>query len=516
MLRRSHSARTHSILSCFEAPPARHSYFSMRGSAVALGFKSLASKINSQAPLGAKESSRFLDALTSSFRKHLDEVHPNQQHDEEQPSAGQDSSKHVVHSSAAMADMHMASMLTNPLFAKSTSPRAKPKPTSQQANSKTGFRITESNIAIDENIDPLNPFESAQSKGHATVDMAATCIWRFRQSLLSLPYENSIVKIHKHKVGARVFSWLINSKFMESQELANSEQFQIGLVWLLMKEGHEELVFRWLEADMRLPRPSSRPIPDSGDDQSSDYFWKRTILYAMVRTKLSQPLRRSSRPANSALSVYFRGADSMHKYHEDAADELVATSRARYALVQALCRGSLHQRTDPSHYDEFVSVHANFRRLHVSSVLRHQLEEFCHAKLQLWHPVRPSADDFYTLTSRETGVGHDRARDLLQRLKDDTPSIIANFTRAAQLSEAAENPKQSQELLCMANKLFPSETTNITESLAHMRSLKSTVRKQEDLEPERQRETPSSKQRRHQQEQQQNSHWLSQYFPATT
>lgn len=479
----------------------------MKGSAVALGFKSLASKINSQAPLGAKESSRLLDALTSSFRKHLDEVHPSQQHDEERPSGRKAPSKHAVHSSAAMADMHMASMLTNSLLAKSSSRPAKFEPE---------LHVTESDLATDGDVDPLKSFESAQLKGHATIGLASTCMRRFRKSLSGLSYGKSLAKIQEHKVGTRVFSWLINSECMESQELSDSDQFKTGLVWLLVNEGHEEMVFRWLEADVRLPRPSSRPSLDSRGDQSRDDFWKRAVLEAMVRTKIYQP----SRPgcADGALAVYFRGVDSMFQHREVESVRLRATTRTRHYLVQRLCRGSLLPNTDPSLYDKFVCVHARSRYLFESSSMAYKMDEFCHAKLRLWHPTRPSADDFYTLTSRYShhGAGLDEVRAVLQNTKDDTWTIIQHFTRAAQLSEAGGISKQAQKLLSMALEMYPTNAEEITRSLAYMRSLNSTVLKQGDLKPEQQRKTPSDKQRQKQQEREQNSHWLSQYFPATT
>ena len=104
----------------------------MKGSAVSQSFRVLASKINNQAPLGQRESNRLLNALTSSFRKHLDEVHPSRLHEDTKRSAVKDgpesTHRHAFPSSITLADQHMASVLTNPLLVKTPGSQAHPKP----------------------------------------------------------------------------------------------------------------------------------------------------------------------------------------------------------------------------------------------------------------------------------------------------------------------------------------------------------------------------------------------------
>ncbi|KAK0914478.1 hypothetical protein LTR57_013921 [Friedmanniomyces endolithicus] len=94
---------------------------SMKGSTVLRSWKDWASKLHPQLPLSPKESHRLLTALTGSFRRHLDEVHPTTAPDSKLKLGAVSvltTSPHAIHSSAISADKHLASVLTNPLLNK--------------------------------------------------------------------------------------------------------------------------------------------------------------------------------------------------------------------------------------------------------------------------------------------------------------------------------------------------------------------------------------------------------------
>ena len=97
----------------------------MKRSAVALGFRSLTANLHPRVPLSVKESQKLLTVINSSFRKHLDEVHPwsgespTEQRGVDGSHQSSSTSQQSNSSSSALADRHLSSVLTSPLFAKS-------------------------------------------------------------------------------------------------------------------------------------------------------------------------------------------------------------------------------------------------------------------------------------------------------------------------------------------------------------------------------------------------------------
>ena len=168
----------------------------MKASAVAQSFKALASKINNQAPLGPKESNRLLTALTSSFRKHLDEVHPSKPHDDgKRPTAdvaSQNTDRHCIHSSAVLAEKHIASLLTNPLLVKNAKPVQEVKP---------DVNAQKAAIELEDGANPFDLLESYHAKGRATIEVAVCVMRHFRLSIKGLSYE--VVRGRYDEAGAR-------------------------------------------------------------------------------------------------------------------------------------------------------------------------------------------------------------------------------------------------------------------------------------------------------------------------
>jgi DNA-directed RNA polymerase subunit RPC12/RpoP len=183
---------------------ARHTHHRMRASSVVQGFKSLAAAIHPQLPLSPKESSRLLTALTSSFRKHLDEVHPPKAIEEggkhgkpiPQPGVGSAKiSKHAMHSSAALADKHLASVLTNPLLAKG--PGSVKSPDQEYASAKVELQKNPAK-------DPISLLEEYQERGVATVPIARLCLKACERSLEGLSAEARKKELEEVQPGRRV------------------------------------------------------------------------------------------------------------------------------------------------------------------------------------------------------------------------------------------------------------------------------------------------------------------------
>lgn len=466
-------------------------------------FRVLASRINNQAPLGQRESNRLLNALTSSFRKHLDEVHPSRLHEDSKRSAVKDGSevthRHAFPSSITLADQHMASVLTNPLLVKAASPQAHPKP---ELDART---------AAAELKDGANPFELLEkyhAKGFATVDVALSCMKAFRRSIKGLTYEDQVGKVQEQEAGKRLLIWLWNSDVLLSQAFADSLQIQDGLVWLVMMEGHEDFLWNWLDSDLELPQ--SLMVKGHQDSRNNGHFWKSRIIYAMVMTNLGPP-HKGARSADAALEVYFRAVQHVQqRKNAGVRDRMVLVARARLALEKALTHGSEHHysNTNPALYDKFVKVYANHQLSHTYNAQKYAMDEFHRAQLDLWHPTRPSADTWYVIMTREAPASDSTmaVRDLLQSPKSssDTAHYIKTFARAAELMKTAGKHAECAQLVNAAKTCFPDKISQVTEAM------------QDLLAGERHGEQRVKKAEKEQHEHQHQHNWLSQYFPAPT
>lgn len=465
-------------------------------------FKALAHKINNQAPLGPGESNRLLTALTSSFRKHLDEAHPSQSYDEGKRSPVKDgsegSNRHKIYSSIALADHHMSSVLTNPLLVKSAKAKAVPKP---ELDASTAA------VELKNGTNPFDLLESYHAKGYATIEVALSCLKQFRRSIKDLTYEDQVAKVQGEEAGKRVLSWLWNSDVLQSQAYADNVQIQDGLVWLVMMEGHEDFLWQWLESDLDLPQSSAAK---GYQKHQTRQFWKSRIIYAMVMTKLGQP-HRAARSADAALDLYFRAVQQVqHRKSAGVREKLVSTSHARIALEKALTHGSgyHYSNTSSSLYDKFVNTYSAPEVNYTLNAQKHAYHELTRAQLNLWHPSRPSANAWYETVTREVPAvdGTMSVRELLRtpQSSNGTAHNIKTFVRAARLMSMAGKHVESDRLVAIAQKYYPDSITQITQAL-------------QDLpRKERNDEKRDKKSEKEQHAHQQEHNWLSHYFPAPT
>ena len=163
----------------------------MKASAVVQGFKDLASRLHGQLPLTPRESQRLLTALTGSFRKHLDEVHPLRASENGRPTTSGTLSKkpsdgHDLHSSAfLLADKHMASVLTNPLLARNAVPK------------KPELDAVTAAAELEAGADPLELLERYEKKSCATFEVAQICVSALQRTLLDLDHEAQVAEIQR-------------------------------------------------------------------------------------------------------------------------------------------------------------------------------------------------------------------------------------------------------------------------------------------------------------------------------
>lgn len=465
----------------------------MKASAVTQSFKALASRFNNQVPLGAKESNQLLTAITNSFRKHLDEIHPSQPYHDELEEKRHAASKegrrldgNRYESSAALADKHMASLLTNPLLVNNATRHTQQKPELDATTAKNELK---------NGAEPFDLLEAYHAKGFATIEVALSCMQHFRRSIKDLQYSAQVEIVEEKQAGKRALAWLYDSGLLQSSAFTENTHFQDGFVWLAMMEGLEDLLWQLLESDLGLISRLPKKDPKK---HSPNHAWPGRIIYAMVMTKLGS-LCKEARSADAALEIYFQALQHTETHIPFLRDKYVL-STARVALVRALSRGPAYSQTNSSLYDKFTRVCADAESSDSQTAAKTAWVEFRQAQLNLWHPSYPTADKWYSAVTRtaSNSTDHHIIQEHLAEPKDGQTMAqhLRAFKRAVSLLNTAGKYDESNELLSLARKLYPSKASDI-------------LGNQPTTSPQREQRGVDHKQ-------QQEHDWLAHYFPATT
>lgn len=363
---------------------ARHTTTRMKGSGVVQGLKSLASKLHPQLPLSSKESQRLLTALTSSFRQRLDEAHPPQQAGGESvrplPVATSNVSSGVqnLHStSAAFADKHLASVLTNPLLA--TKGAAK-KPALDYATAKIELQKNPAQ-------DPISLLERYNDKGAATIPIATLCLETFIVSLNNLPEGQVQSEIESTGAGKRTLLWLWNSKLYETDDFADDRRLLSVMTPLVLKEGAEKYLWDWFRLDLST-RDQKGPSGDQAKGFAASsyhrYRWKGRLLRSIVVAKLEDSRDES---ADAALDAFCVACELKLEARRQGRDLSVPIKAAGMALEHALeTKDQRYTNTDAARYDRFIAS----LKLYHGGEDKWGLYRAHEAWLHLFHPRNPS------------------------------------------------------------------------------------------------------------------------------
>ncbi|KAH9844851.1 hypothetical protein Tdes44962_MAKER01398 [Teratosphaeria destructans] len=356
----------------------------MKASANVQGLKSLVEAIHPQLPLTSKESNRLLTALTSSFRKHLDEVH--------QPKAIE-RGKHItsnaslsapkvnhnpIHSSATLADKHLASVLTNPLLA--TGPHAVRTPEQEYASAKLELQMNPSK-------DPITLLEEYQDRCAATVAIARLCLEVFRYSIESLPEAAQQNAIADTAAGRRVLLWLCLTESFEEHAFVDDKHFIKLLVELLIREGHDKYIWDLLELDQTLATDGPLRSLNSSKDKTKHHVchWKGRLLAAMVEFHVSEAGRKT-KDFNKALDTLFKGGERILQSTDHT--KWLPLKQAQTIFERALWKDSRRggPSIDPHRLERYIE---HIKSAEQDDISKTRLLYRC-ATLWLVHPTQPS------------------------------------------------------------------------------------------------------------------------------
>lgn len=327
----------------------------MKGSIVLSGLKDWASKFHPQLPLTQRESNRLLTALTSSFRNHLDEVHPKSAEDElprkpKTTGTGAKTSQHAMHSSAVHADNHLSSVLTNLAGPGSVQPRPK------IATSDQDFANAQVDLLKNPAKDPVLLLEEYQAKGKASVPIARLCLEAVTKFLEGLSADARQKEIDSISAGKRVLLWLWQSEQFKKPAFADDRAFVDLLVPLVMQEGFERFLWDWIQMDQVLAGEASSKQDLRGLRlQYHRYRWKGRILRAMVTFRLETP-GRQLQSADTALELHDKACQLKANAESHTHMSYLPLGHATSALLRTFTHYHVNQfpRTNPVLYEKFV------------------------------------------------------------------------------------------------------------------------------------------------------------------
>ncbi|KAK0248019.1 hypothetical protein LTR48_003218 [Friedmanniomyces endolithicus] len=359
---------------------------SMKGSTVFRSWKDyLASKLHPQLPLSPRESNRLLTALTGSFRRHLDEVHPTTAPDSK-PKLGSVSvlttSPHAIHSSAISADKHLASVLTNPLLNKRRPDVSTPD--ENLANAKAELLMNPAKI-------PVEVLEEYNAKGAATVPIAQLCLQKFEDSLVGLSIDKQREVVAEAEPGRRTLLWLWRSGLYQTETFRQSGSFMHLLTFALMREGLDKYLWEWLCLDMGESRVKM---------MRRSAWWKGYILRTMAFTKL-RPAYGQKASIDDALEVFF--------YASEVRDQSIsAGTHMRWLPIHPISKVLIRVLTRRRHLYGAVETknYERFQRrsnVYYPAVSKEGSVAFDDALLHLHHPEQPSGRDMLKLLRQVFG-----------------------------------------------------------------------------------------------------------------
>ncbi|KAK1771451.1 hypothetical protein QBC33DRAFT_510971 [Phialemonium atrogriseum] len=313
--------------------------------------KSIFPPIHQPLPLNKRESQQLLNALTTSFRKHLDKEHgwlpdepsvapvpavPISYYASPTPTLAKEAHRRPT-------DRHLRAILSNPLF--NYDPRAR---------ATTGL--------VGAQRDPMDVFDEAVAKGMMTMKGALGCLIAARRDIMQSSTASMKDGMRASGAGLRVLQWLRASGMERDLSFVSHPRFIKFLLPFLVAEGLDELAWAWL----------ARLIAGEGPATVKKQPAASFLLEALVYTRSV-----GARNLDDAYSSILRGEEMLKDSPEFAQDMLSPwRSLAWLSTVEAWKYSS------PSEplFESYVAISEHIRR--TKSLVR--------AHLDLHHPTKPS------------------------------------------------------------------------------------------------------------------------------
>lgn len=313
--------------------------------------KSIFPPIHQSLPLNKRESQQLLNALTTSFRSHLDKEHGWLPDEPSVTPAGNPSISYYASppttspkdSHRRPTDRHLRAILSNPLF--NYDPQAR------GAAGLAGVRR-----------DPMDVFDEAVAKGMMTMKGALGCLIAARRDILQSSTASMKDGMRASGAGLRVLQWLRSSGMERDLSFMSNPRLIKFLLPFMVAEGLDELAWTWLA------RLVAGEGPTTVKKQAATSF----LLEALVHTRSL-----GARNLDDAYSSILRG-EEMLKGKPEFAQEMLTPWRslAWLSTVEAWKYSSPSE----SLFESYVAISEHI----------HRPRSLVRAHLDLHHPSKPS------------------------------------------------------------------------------------------------------------------------------
>ena len=321
----------------------------------------LTSKIHPPLSLNPGDSQKLLVLLTTSFRAHLDREH------------GKSSVSKI-----SAADVHLQSLLDNPLFSVSTQ---------SKLNSKPGgmYKYRAASALRDVQNFKGNTVESFRQHvgaGTASIDLAKLCIEDYLKSFRGVNSERLSSKLSSD-VSIAILQWLWSSGLEDSLEFLKDSKFVTLITPVLLVDGRDRIVHNWLSRlRLQLQTVQLNTLEDA--HVRDNLHVQSNIVYSMTASEFKY-----GSGLNGALGGFLENVDSASKWvgtSKDLRQAHPSVFDARRVLHRA---GSylIHRFT---HLPATSLIDSkNFERLFGSAESWSRNASLARAQLALLHPVSP-------------------------------------------------------------------------------------------------------------------------------
>ena len=218
--------------------------------------------------------------------------------------------------------------------------------------------------------DPLAVFEASTRRGAATAATAAACLEAYSRALDPLSKDDACAKSYEDLPGKSVLHWRWQSTRQHAQDFMNKFQLNYLLTYFLLREGDEELIWRWIEADCS----STFDNPDLGPIWRK---WRSFLIRELVTVKFDLA---SGGPADEAVQCLLDFAALKRRSRNLAVRR--ASFHGPMTTVSQRLSTKRYPGTNPQLCSELLRLLHRYRDAFFAGHI---------ARLHLFHPTEPNA-----------------------------------------------------------------------------------------------------------------------------
>lgn len=289
-------------------------------------WKSLASNIHPPLPVSPRESQRLLSLLNASFKRQLDR-------------------EHLAHSSSNehYANLHLQSILTNPLF------DAKPRARASSGNRSQGHgkRLEQLQDHVKR---PMEAFKERVSQGLTDLGTAKFFLYSQYKDCLASPAATLREAMQSSGAASTMLQWLWSSGMEETGSFIKDTEFVLRLVPFLVADGQQSRILRWLQ---RCYSPEETPFSSlHGLDtyRMQDFLFERLITEEL----------RFGDGLEFAITLFIQAVADLPSSKSSERSMRSCGRRAAWVLTKAILRLPKPAELEPSIVRRFMETTRRF------------------------------------------------------------------------------------------------------------------------------------------------------------